>query len=474
MNEMPENERVYDPAQFEKWIAEIAALAADSVSRAHHRDGKVLVQKSIPEIAKELDFERLIAAGHGDLAALTRVILANSNHLHDPRYMGHQVAVPMLPSAIADMLAGVLNNGMAVYEMGPAATTIERGIIRWMLRNVDAGWESSGDGVLTHGGSLANLSCLLAARCKVIPESWSTGVPAGYVLLASEASHYSISRAAAILGFGANAVVKIPADREMRINARDLAETYLSVLKQGKRVFAVVVNAGATPTGIFDPLRPISEFCRNEKIWLHVDGAHGASALVSPRYRELLDGVALADSIAWDTHKMLGTSTLCAAALVRDKSVLAGSYAQHAPYLFTDADKPGEDLSKLTFECTKSPLGLKLFFNLAVLGEKGMAAHVERLFDNTQRFYEIIKARKGFQTIHAPQSNILCFRYGSDSLLQDRIRQQLVLNGDYYITRTTLHGESYLRTVFMNPFTTVDDVTGLCGEIEKLARNLQQ
>jgi L-2,4-diaminobutyrate decarboxylase len=461
--------KAYDTKYLEENLAAVAKIAAEEVDRAQRREGKVLVQKSIPEIARELDFERVIEQGNGDLPALARVFLQNCNHLHNPRYMGHQVAVPMLPSSIGDFLGGVVNNGMAVYEMGPAGTAIERGLIRWMLRKVGAPWEAGGDGILTHGGSLANLSCLLAARAKVIPDCWSEGTPPGYVILASEASHYSVARAASILGFGSKAVVKIPADRELRISIDGVKAAYTAARSDNKRVLAVVVNAGATPTGIFDPLRPIGQFCRDEALWLHVDGAHGASALVSPRYRQLLDGLVFADSLAWDMHKLLGTSTLCAAALVRDKRMLAGSYAQHAPYLFTDAEKPGEDLSKLTFECTKASLALKLFFNLAVIGEQGMAAHVEKLFDNTRAFYEQIKARKGFETGHAPQSNILCFRFGKNSELQDRVRQQLVMNGDFYITRATLHGESYLRTVFMNPFTTTDDVAALCVEIERLA-----
>ncbi len=461
--------KAYDTKYLERALADVARIATEEVDRALRRDGKVLIQKPMAEIARELDLERVIQDGNADLSHLARVFLQNCNHLHNPRYMGHQVAVPMLPSSIGDFLGGVVNNGMAVYEMGPAGTTIERGLIQWMLKKVGASWAETGSGILTHGGSLANLSGLIAARAKVIPESWADGTPPGFVFLASEASHYSVARAASILGFGSKAVIKVGVDLELRVSAENVKAAYKTARAGGKRVLAVIANAGATPTGIFDPLRAIGEFCRAENLWFHVDGAHGASALVSPKYRELLDGVELADSLAWDTHKLLGTSTLCAAALFRDKQTLECSYAQHAPYLFTEAEKPGEDLSKVTFECTKSSLALKLFFNLAVIGERGMAAHVEKLFDNTRTFYELIRARKGFQTIHEPQSNILCFRYGSDSAVQDRVRQQLVNDGNFYITRATLHGEAYLRTVFMNPFTTTEDVSALCDEIERLA-----
>jgi len=462
------NEQAYEAEVFSRNADAILKLLVEELQACDRREGKVLVQRSIEEILRELNFSALIENGGGDLVELSRTILRNSNHLHHPHYMGHQVAVPMLPASLADLFNGVTNNGMAVYEMGPAQTAVEKGLIGWMLRKT--GWEKSGDGVLTHGGSLANLSCLLTARGKFAPESWNRGAPTGCVILASEAAHYSIARAAAILGLGADAVIKVPADAQLRIDVKALKSIYETVRKDGKKVLAVSANAGATPNGAYDPLREIGEFCRSENIWMHVDGAHGSSALLSSRHRALMDGVELADSLIWDTHKMLATSALCGAALFREKSHLANTYAQHAPYLFSDADKPGEDLSKNTFECTKAPLSLKLFFCLAVVGVKGMAAHVESLLENTSKFHDIIAGTPGFTCFCRPQANILCFRYGTDSELQDRVRQHLVLDGDFYITRTTIRGASYLRIVIMNPRTTERDIEGLCRRIVDLAK----
>ncbi len=467
------NNLAYDLGYFEENIDAFKRILSDALSEALARRGKVLVQKSIDEILCDLKFDQLLAHGNGDLPALAKTILAHCTRLHHPRYMGHQVAVPMLTSVLGDLLNGVTNNGMAVYEMGPAGTAIERGVIRWMLAK--AGWPG-GDGVLTHGGSLANLSALLAARAKVIPNAWRDGLTdaakdGGWVFLASEAAHYSVARAAAILGFGSASIQKIPVDSSLRILPQGLRAAYSAALNSGRRVLAVVASAGATPTGAFDPLRAIGEFCREKNLWLHVDGAHGASALVSEKHRALLDGIELADSLAWDTHKMLGTSVVCGAALFRDAATLAASYAQHAPYLFSDVEKPGEDLSKNTFECTKAMLGLKLFFNLAAIGEKGLAAHVEHLFARAREFYEIIRARKGFECRCEPQSNILCFRFGPDSALQDSIRHQIVRDGDFYITRTTLDGAAWLRLVIMNPFTEPGDIVALCDDIEKRSRN---
>jgi len=463
------NDRVYDAGFFRENADRIRDLIADELERTRNREGKVLVQKPIDEILRELDFDRLVAEGKGDLAALARVYLANCNRLRHPRYLGHQVAIPMIPSMFADLLNGMANNGMAVYEMGPAGSAVEKGVIRWMLRKL--GW-SEGDGILTHGGSLGNLSALLAARARIYPESWNDGMPAGAVILASDIAHYSVERAAAILGLGRGNVVKVPVDGALRIHVESLRRIFAEQVEAGREVLAVVANAGATANGAIDPLREIGDFCWNEGLWLHVDGAHAAAALLSPKHRPLLDGIELADSITWDTHKLLATSALACATLFRDKGTLEGTYEQHAPYLYSEGEKPGEDLSLKTFECTKAPIGLKLFFNLAVVGEAGLAEHVDRLFDQTRRFYGLIAARPGFECFGPPQSNILLFRCGSDSALQDRIRRKLVLDGDFYITRATVRRDSWLRLVIQNPFTEDSDIVALADRVEQLAKEL--
>jgi L-2,4-diaminobutyrate decarboxylase len=130
---------VDDPAYFRENADRIRDLIAGELESTRDRSGKVLVQKSIDEILRELDFDRLVAEGKGDLAAVARAFLANVNHLRHPRYLGNQVAVPMIPSIFADLVAGATNNGMAVYEMGPAGTAVEKGIVRWMLRKLEWG-----------------------------------------------------------------------------------------------------------------------------------------------------------------------------------------------------------------------------------------------------------------------------------------------------------------------------------------------
>ena len=169
---------------------------------------------------------------------------------------------------------------------------------------------------------------------------------------------------------------------------------------------------------------------------------------------------------------MLGTAALCGAALFRNKECLDATFHQDGTYLFTEQEKIGIDISQRTVECTKSMMGLKLFFNLAVLGEKGVAAHIDTLYDNTRHFYELINNRPGFSCLCPPESNVLCFRYGTSSNQQDILRQKLVEDGNFYITRATVHAKSYLRLSVMNPLTTAEHIIKLCEHLEKLAHDL--
>jgi len=328
-----------------------------------------------------------------------------------------------------------------------------------------------GDGVLTHGGSLGNLTALLAARARMVPECWEDGMPPGHVILATDFSHYSVERAAAILGLGRRSVIRVPVDGALRMHPGALRKIFAETVASGREVLAVVATAGQTASGAVDPLSEIGRFCWDEGVWLHVDAAHGAGALVSPRLRPILDGIEWADSIIWDTHKLLGTSALACGALFRDRASLAGTFLQDAPYLYGDPDRPGEDLSRKSLECTKSPLGLKLLFNLAVVGESGLAAHVERLFDLARRFHELLSRRPGFETFGPPQTNILLFRVGRDSELQARIRERIVREGEFYITRAQVRRETWLRLVIQNPFTEESDIAALADRLEQLAQD---
>ena len=409
------------------------------------------------------------------LRQFLRQYLQASTRLHHPGSLAHQVAVPHYSGALAALLGSFTNNPMAIFEMGPGAATIEYFVVNWLLEKV--GWPAApypgsveargvhGGGVFTHGGSLANLTALIAARTHLLRDVWQTGSPNNLALLASPESHYSVSRAAGILGMGKNSIYPLEVGPDGCI-LPDRVELALSrVASDGKRVLALVANACTTALGRYDPLRSVGEICRNRGIWFHVDGAHGATALLSPRYRSLLDGIDLADSLTWDAHKLMRTPGLCTVLLVRDARTLDGAFEQHASYLFHDKQQVGIDLLHRTVECTKAGLGLRLFFVLATLGERGLADYLEQQYALTRQAYDFIRALPDFDCPAEPQSNILCFRYQGSDELQLAIRDRLLAEGSFHLSTATFGGQRFLRAVFTTPHTTMQQVEHLIGRV---------
>ncbi len=446
----------------------------------------VLVQRPIANIIEDLQLDRFVRHGGLEDNALRRFIdryLKTIINLHQPGYMGHQVAVPHHAAALGALIDGSTNNPMAIYEMGPGAGAIEYFVINWMLEKI--GWPPSplkpgrqtegtfGGGVLTHGGSLANLTALIAARTAVRPDAWRDGNQGDLAVMAPDNNHYSIERAVGILGVGTSNIYHVPTDARGAMDPRSLPHTLARIRGDGKTPLAVVANACSTAVGVYDRLRPIGEFCRNEGIWFHVDGAHGASALLSPNYRHLLDGVELASSLTWDAHKMMRTPSVCAAVLVQDHRAIDTAFNQEASYLFHDKEQPGFDFLHRAVECTKSAMGLRFYLVLAALGEEGLAHYVERQYRLAAQAYEYLKGLDWVETPVAPESNILCFRVPGSDAYQLEIRKCILAEGDFYITSTLFENERYLRLVFMNPNTTMDDVKRLVRQIEHFRTDCQ-
>lgn len=442
----------------------------------------VIHQESMDTIISELMCAAYAAQGGltgEQLHGFVKRYLASTIRLYHPAYIGHQVAIPHYTGALGSLIDGFTNNAMAVYEMGAGASSIEYFIINWLLEKV--GWEPSplpppmhdttqqyGGGVLTHGGSLANLTALIAARNRCVPGVWKNGNPANLALLAPASCHYSIARAAGILGIGQHAVYPVAVNSEGMIVADKLPQVYEQLQKEGKCAVALVANACSTAVGIYDPLDEIAAFCQEKNLWLHIDGAHGASALLSPKYAHYLKGIEKADSLTWDAHKLMQTPTLCTALLFRNHHDLDTAFEQEASYLFHEKEQPGFDFLHRTVECTKAGLGLKLFFVLGSLGEQGLARFIESRFELAMHAYDYIRRQKGFRCAVKPQSNILCFRVEGHDDLQMAIREKLLAEGHYYITTTVFNGERFLRLSFMNPQTTIDTVAGLVETISRL------
>lgn len=401
------------------------------------------------------------------LKAIQDEILSASLHIHHPRNLGHQVATPLPMAALCDLVAALTNQAMAIYETGPSATLLERQVLHWLGELI--GWQRA-EGVLTSGGAQANLTALLAARqVKAGWDAWQHGVGAGQPLrlLTSEHAHYSVSRAAGIMGLGTDAVVKIAADDQGRMDMAALQSAWQHCLDQGSKPFAVAATAGCTPTGSIDPLPEIANFCRTHDLWMHVDGAHGASALLSRQHRPLLEGIAMADSVVWDGHKLLYMPATVSAVLFREPQHGYAAFAQEASYLFQGNNNAEEtyNTSYRTLECTKRMMGLKLWAAFSLYGTEKLGGLVDQVFATARLLAEKLHAAPDFELLMMPQTNIVCFRYGEED--QTLIRKKLVESGAFHLTQVAMHGKVWLRTTVMNPFTAEDDLDALLAAIRE-------
>lgn len=444
------------------------ALATEYLAETATREGPVSTGRTRAELNLRFD-EPLPRGGMALEAVVARLrdeVLPDCNRLYHPRYVGHQVSAP-LPAAIwTESLTAALNQSLAVAEMSPTATALEHRVVRWMCDLV--GYGAAAGGTLTSGGTEATLTGLLAARSAAIPDVWTNGIGADApVVVCGEHAHYAVSRAVGEMGLGLRNIVVIPS-RDWRMDVEALSTTLDTLLRDGRRVMAVVATAGSTATGSFDDLHAIGTLCERHGIWLHVDGAHGASALLSGTHRHRLRGIELARSIAWDPHKMMLLPLSAGLVLVREERDLEGAFAQRAPYLFHGADE-GErvwDQGVRSFLCSRRADVLKLWVALQRYGADGLGRLYDGLCDVARAMHSAIEAHPSFVALHAPESNILCFRWIGDGSMGDDeldvvnrdLRERYNRSGAGWITATNLAGRRVLRVTIMNARTTAADV----------------
>ncbi len=404
-------------------------------------------------------------------ATLVQLMLSRGHNLHDPRYLGHQVPASIPLAGLFDAVGSVTNQVMAIYEMGPWASAVEEVMVEQLGSRI--GWPpKTFAGVITHGGSLANLTALLTARNVVLGDSWEEGVSSRTsqppVLIAHAEAHYCIARSAGILGLGTNQVIKAGLDDRRRIDPNQLDKTLTKLRADGQPIVAVVACACATPVGAFDPLDDIAEVCRRHEVWMHVDAAHGGAALFSEKHRHLLKGLEHADSLIWDAHKMLFVPALCAFVFYKNAEHRFEAFRQDAPYLF-DPSAPGLadfDSGLKTVECTKRSAAFGLWGVWSLFGPELFGDMVDVTFDLGRQFYQKLSEAPDFQPLHDPQCNIVVFRHVPDALknapneelgrFQLRLRRDVMQSGEFYIVPTTANGQGALRVTLINPLTTAE------------------
>lgn len=461
-------DQAFDAEGFRKAAHEMVDQLADHLGRAQRGELPRAMPYIDPESAYDYWSADLQQQSGGSPKDLVAAVLDRSVQLHHPRYMGHQISPPLPMASLGGLMDNMLNNGMAVYEMGMASTAIERVVVEQVAAAM--GFGPASGGLLTSGGTLANLTGLLAARQAKAPgRVWTEGHKQELALLVSEEAHYCVDRAVRIMGWGEGGVIKVPADEHYRMRHELLPEYCAAARAAGKTVVAVVGSACSTSTGAFDNLEAIADFCQAEGLWFHIDGAHGAALAFSPEHRSLLQGLSRADSVIMDFHKMLLTPALATALIFKDGRQAYRTFSQQAAYLWEgQQDEEWQNMAKRTFECTKYMMGLKVYMILRTYGTSLWEAYLSRVMATGKAFADLVEQSPDFELPVAPQCNIVCFRYRRPGLseaelsrLNARIRQRLLEDGRFYVVQTSLRGHTYLRVTLTNPFTQPSDIEAL-------------
>jgi glutamate/tyrosine decarboxylase-like PLP-dependent enzyme len=363
-----------------------------------------------------------------------------------PRFLAFIPGAPTVAAALADMALSVAMIYGGSHLEGGRAVEAEEAVVRWLADA--AGFPATAGGTFVSGGSIANLSALVAAR---------GGGPEAHhrrLIIAGASAHSSIAAAAHITG--CELVTAPAADAHGRLDGRVLEEALATL--EAAEVVAVVATAGATNTGAFDDLAGVADVCATHGLRLHVDGAYGGAALLSPKTRPLLDGLERADSFIVDPHKMLYSTFDCAALVYRDRAAAGCALTQTADYLAVcDGEDPNP--SDLAIHLTRRARGVPLWASVLAYGTGAYAAAVDHCVDIAAYAAERIGASPALELVLEPSFTVVVLRrQGWTARDYAAWSEDAMARGVTVVTPTRHAGETVLRMCFVNPLTTREDV----------------
>jgi glutamate/tyrosine decarboxylase-like PLP-dependent enzyme len=391
-----------------------------------------------------------------------------------PRFFAwvNSTAAPL--AIVADLLASGLNPSVAGGDH--AGTYIEHAVLRWMRAIVRL--PDDGGGILTSGGSVANLIGLAVMRhVKTGGRVREEGVGnRRLVVYTSTEGHSCIQKAIEILGFGHVNLRRIAVDADWRMNAAELQRQIAADRATGAVPVCVAASAGTVNTGSIDPLDAIAALCRREDLWFHVDAAYGGPAVLVPAVADLYEGLEHADSVAVDPHKWMYMPVECGCALVRDKRSMRDAFSLVPPYLRDDAAMPW--FSEFGIQQSRGFRALKLWMTLRQAGLSGYRDAIVHDFAMTRSLRQRLQSDPEFEIVSAGPLSVTCFRYvppalrGQDAEV-DRLNRRILdivqQEGHVYLTATELHGRVALRACIVNFRTRESDVNALVDAVRSAA-----
>lgn len=426
------------------------------------------------------------------LQELEEVYLRDAVYFHHPRYAAHLNCPVVIPALVGEAILSAVNSSLDTWDQSAGATMIERRLIDWAAGRLHLG--GNADGIFTSGGSQSNLQALLIARNHAVaglrqdPAHSGLRLPAlldSLRIFTSADSHFSIRKSASLLGLGLDAVISIPCTADHRMDPGALAEAMAEAQDSGLTAMAVVATAGTTDFGAVDPLEDLAALAQAYGAWLHIDAAYGGGLMVSGRYRHLLDGTGLADSVTVDFHKTFFQPVSSSALLVRESAMLR-HVTYYADYLNPESAALAEIPNQVdkSIQTTRRFDALKLWLTLRIMGADAIGALFDEAIDLAARVGALLEADDDFELAAQPHLSTLVFRYrprledgerlseDSADALNPAIRAAIFASGKAVVAGTTVGGRHYLKFTLLNAEATLEDIAGIVGLVRTTGAGL--
>ncbi len=396
----------------------------------------------------------------------------NVMHLDHPRFFAWVPSPSNFVSVMGDLLASGFNVFSGLWLAGAGAAQVELTTLHWLIQLMGMPQESGG--LFVSGGSVANLTGLTVAKHIKLNNAIEQAV-----VYFSDQTHASVERALKILNFAPHQLVKIPTDTHYRLNTKHLKRQILKDRKLHKRPFCIIANAGTTNTGAIDPLEEIHEICKQEDLWMHVDGAYGAAGMLSQEGQQLLKGLSHADSLTLDPHKWLFQPYEIGCLLVKEKEWLTRTFENRPTYLRDTQQKEEYNFSNTGIQLTRSFRALKLWMSIRVFGIDAFKDAVGHGLYLAKVAEKKIRQLPDWEVITPAQLGIITFRFSPASNSEkenDQINKKIVASmiREQYamLSSTILDQKTVLRMCIINPRTTIEDVEHTISKLSEIGQKI--
>jgi aromatic-L-amino-acid decarboxylase len=410
------------------------------------------------------------AVGTGDIAGVLEDALEAARHTFEysgPGYLAYIPGGGLFTAALGEFLTHGLNRYVGLWQPSPAMVQLEENVTRWLCDLF--GFPADAQGVLTTGGSMANLSAVVTARhAKLGGDFWDGTY---YV---TDQAHGSNTKAATIAGFGERNLRIVPTDAGLRMDPEALAAMVAEDRAAGARPFMVIAAAGTTNTGAIDPLNAIADVAEREGLWFHVDAAYGGFFQLTERGRERFRGAERADSVTLDPHKGLFLPYGTGGLIARDRDAMRDAHFEGAAYL-QDLPPSGSlpNYNELTPELSRDMRGLRVWFPLVLHGVDAFRVALDEKLDLTDRIWQALRDDPNVEVGWDPELTVVTFRMrGGDEATTRELLARINASKRVFLSSTLIRGEYWLRVCIVSHRTHADRIDECAAIVRDAAASL--